>query len=248
MQQKQYQILSTTNYKMFKVVEGNRILDEKRVLTIMESMKNNPNLIVPAQCNENSEVIDGQHRLEASKRLGRPYYYYVVKGANIETVRQLNDHDSRWSTSEFVNSFTKTGNMNYEIYEKFENKYKFGHAVNIMLLIGSGGFHNRMLDDFKQGNFVVKDLQYAEEIAQMLIEVGKYYSGYKKRSFAIAFAKIAALPGFNIKTMISKLAYQQKTMVDCTNSTQYIVLLAEIYNYRSRKGTTIDVTPILYNK
>lgn len=248
MSQKQYQILSTKNYALFKYVGGNRKVDEKRVLSIMESMKKNPEMIVPAQCNEKYEIIDGQHRLEASKRLGRPYYYYIVKGANIGTVRNMNDHDPRWSTGEFVNSFSSTGNINYEIYESFEKKYGFGHAINIMLLSGAGNFHNTMLDEFKQGTFIVKDLEGAEKLAEMLIEIGKYYSGYKKRTFAIAFAKVSALPNFDFKTMISKLIYQQKKMVDCTNATHYIALLGELYNYRARKGSTIDVTPILYKK
>jgi hypothetical protein len=248
MLQKQYQILSTKNYALFKYIGGNRDIDEKRVLSVMDKMKNFPDTVAPAQCNEKYEIIDGQHRLEASRRLGKSFYYYIVKGATIETVRAINDHDPRWSTGEFVNSFSSTGNINYEIYESFEKKYGFGHAINIMLLSAAGGFHNRMLDEFKQGAFVVKDLESAEKTAEMLIEIGKYYAGYKKRSFAIAFTKVAGLPNFDFKTLISKLIYQQKKMVDCTNATHYIALLGELYNYRARKGSTIDVTPILYNK
>jgi hypothetical protein len=244
----QIKIQYTTNYKMFKVVGGNRKIDEKRVLSIMESMKKNPEIVAPAQCNQKYEVIDGQHRLEASKRLSKPFCYYVVKGADIATVRTLNNHDPRWSTSEFTNSFVKTGSTDYAIYEAFEKKYGFGHAVNISLLTGAAGFHNRMLDDFKEGKFVVKNLVHAEKLADMLIEIGKMYPGYKKRSFAIAFAKLAGLPGFDFKRLVSKLTYQQKSMVDCTNSTQYLVLLGEIYNYRAKKGTILDVTSILYKK
>ena len=244
----QIRLQYTTNYKIFKIVDGNRKIDEKRVLGIMDSMRKNPKMVVPAQVNEKYEVIDGQHRLEASKRLNKPFCYYVINGANIDTVRNLNNHNPRWSTSEYTNSFVKTGSTDYVIYEAFEKKYGFGHAVNISLLTGAVGFHNRMLEEFKEGNFVVKDLKYAEKIADMLIEIGKLYPGYKKRSFAIAFAKLAGLPGFDINRMISKLLLQQKSMVDCTNSTQYLQLLGEIYNYRARKGTILDVTSILYNR
>jgi len=82
----------------------------------------------------------------------------------------------------------------------------------------------------------------------MLLSIKELYSGYKKRSFAVAFVKISSLPGFNFNTFIDKLTYQQKKMVDCTNATHYIELMGEIYNYRSRKGTTIDVTSLLYKK
>jgi len=248
MLQKQYQILSTKNYSMFKYVGGNRKLDEKRVLSIMDKMKNHPELIAPAQCNEKFEIIDGQHRLEASKRLNKPFYYYVVKGANIETVRTLNDHDSRWNTSEFVHSFSATGNENYAIYENFEAKYNFGHAVNIMLLSGVNNFYNKMLDDFKVGGFKVDNVKRAEELAEMINTLKDLYPGYKKRSFVIAFLKVSSLSNFNIITFIEKLRMQQKKMVDCTNSTHYIELLGEIYNYKTRKGSLIDISHLLYKK
>lgn len=248
MLRKQYQILSTKTYSMFKYIGGNRDIDEKRVLSVMDKMKNFPDTVAPAQCNEKFEIIDGQHRLEASRMLGRPFYYYIVKGATIETVRAINDHDPRWSTGEFVNSFSSTGNKDYEKYEEFEKKYKLGHAVNIMLLTNSDTFYNQMLGDFKVGNFKVTNLKKAEEMAEMLLSIKELYSGYKKRSFAIAFVKISSLPGFNFNTFIDKLTYQQKKMVDCTNATHYIELMGEIYNYRSRKGTTIDVTSLLYKK
>lgn len=247
MLQSEYKILSTTNYKMFKFISGNRKVDEKRVCSIMNKMKEH-NLVAPAQCNEKYELIDGQHRLEASKRLNKPFYYYIVKGANIETVRTLNDHDPRWATSEFIHSFSSTGNKNYEIYETFEKKYKFGHAVNIMLLAGSDTYYNKMLDDFKVGKFEIKDLKKAEEMAELLIQMAPYYPGYKKRSFAVAFVKVASLPNFHMETFINKLIYQQRKMVDCTNSTQYIELLGEIYNYKTRKTSLIDVTHLLYKK
>lgn len=211
-------------------------------------MNENPEMIVPAQCNENHELIDGQHRLEAAKRLDRPFYYYVVTGANIDTVRKLNDHDPRWSTSEFIHSFNVTGNKNYEIYDEFEKKYKFGHAVNIMLLADTDTYYNKMLDNFKSGNFEVKDLEKAEKMAQMLEKVGEYYPGYKKRTFAIALIKIMNLPNFNIELFISKLAYQQKKMIDCLNSTDYIEVIGDIYNYKTRKSSLIDITPLLYKK
>ena len=248
MLKKEYQILSTKNYTMFKYIGGNRTLDEKRVLSVMEKMKNFPNTIAPAQCNEKYEIIDGQHRLEASKRLGRFFYYYIVKGATIETVRSINDHDPRWSTSEFVSSFSATGNKDYEVYEKFEEKYKLGHAINIMLLSGTDTFYNKMLNDFKIGDFKVADAKKAEEVADMLVSLKDLYAGYKKRSFAVAFVKVASLPNFNFNTFKEKLRYQQKKMVDCTNTTHYVELLGEIYNYKTRKGFLIDVTPLLYKK
>jgi hypothetical protein len=248
MLQKQYQISSTKNYAMFKYIGGNRIIDERRVLSVMDKMKNFPETVAPAQCNEKFEIIDGQHRLEASKRLGRPFYYYVVKGASIETVRAINDHDPRWSTAEFVNSFSTTGNKDYEMYEEFEKKYKLGHAINIMLLSDTETFYNQMLNDFKIGGFKVKNLKKAEEVAEMLLTIKELYAGYKKRSFAVAFVKISTIPGFNFSTFIEKLRYQQKKMVDCTNATHYIELLGEIYNYKARKGSIIDVTSLLYRK
>ena len=58
MLKKEFQILSTKNYTMFKYIGGNRNVDEKRVLSIMNKMKNFPDTVAPAQCNEKFEIID----------------------------------------------------------------------------------------------------------------------------------------------------------------------------------------------
>lgn len=69
-------IFHTREYRKFKLIKGNRIVDENHVRALMKSMRNK-DLLIPIAVNSKMEVLDGQHRLEARKRLAYdvPYYW-----------------------------------------------------------------------------------------------------------------------------------------------------------------------------
>ena len=70
--------------------------------------------------------------------------------------------------------------------------------------------------------------------AQQIIKVGKFYDGFKRKSFVIALLELLDNPSFDYSVFIQKLALQQTKMVSCTSKEQYIRLIEEIYNYHSR--------------
>ena len=72
-------VMKTTNYDMFKFMEGNRQTNSSNLNQIIESMKEKQ-LIIPITVNEKFEIIDGQHRFKACKYLGLPVYFIIEKG------------------------------------------------------------------------------------------------------------------------------------------------------------------------
>ena len=64
----------TRDYSMFKSVKGNRAIDKGHVQKLIREMKKK-DLDLPIFINENDEVVDGQHTLQARKELGRPVRY-----------------------------------------------------------------------------------------------------------------------------------------------------------------------------
>ena len=62
----------TKNYDQFKTLEGNRSIDQKNVNNIEQNMREHGVLPTVIIVNEKMEVIDGQHRIEALKRLHEP--------------------------------------------------------------------------------------------------------------------------------------------------------------------------------
>lgn len=104
-------VFETTDYDLFKKLKGNR--DVYSVNKITQSIKKVGYIPSPICVNEKMEIIDGQNRLEALKKLGMPVQYYVVKGIGVEEARQMNIGRRNWSQLDYVKSYAAEGRAEY---------------------------------------------------------------------------------------------------------------------------------------
>jgi hypothetical protein len=233
----------TTEYKKFILINGNRIINKQKVKRLMETMTEYM-AMSPIQVNEKMEIIDGQHRFTALCNLGKPIYYYVVKGATIKDVQALNTHTDVWDHKDYVNSYVSTGNKNYAIYKQFKEKYGLGTTTNLMLLTGTSSVGQEQ-KKFARGQFVVTDILEAEDIASKIVKMGQYISFYKDRSFAYAFMKALRNPKFNFEMFFTdKMEYQSRKLVKCSNIVQYLTILQEIHNNRTKGGDKVQLVDL----
>ena len=127
-------ILKTFNYLQFKKIKGNRLINERHVNSLIKSITEKGLIVNPAIVNEKMEIVEGQHRLLACKKLKKPFYYYIVKGANINDVTILNQNRKNWGFTEWMNRYAEYGNTEYKIYKHFYEKWGFDHWSTIFLL------------------------------------------------------------------------------------------------------------------
>jgi hypothetical protein len=85
----------------------------------------------------------------------------------------------------------------------------------------------------------VKDLDNAKKIAEKIMMIEPYYKGFLRRSFVYALVSMFKNENFEFTEFIAKLKQQPTTMCDCTNASQYKVLIEEIYNYRRREKVNL---------
>ena len=110
----------TKNYSQFNKLIGNREIHEGHVQNLMESM-NKYYMPVPIVVNAKMEVIEGQHRIEACKRLELPVYYIIDSNANLKNVHELNKHRRSWTMFDYLLS------KNIQYLKKKEEKYRWHH-------------------------------------------------------------------------------------------------------------------------
>jgi hypothetical protein len=225
------QVQSTTDYFLFKSIDGNRNLNPLHLNRLKKSMEKNY-LISPIMVNENFKIIDGQHRFECCKELGLPVYYISINGYGLNEVHILNQNSKNWNADDYLEGYCKLGYEHYIEYLKFKNKFGFGHNECMLLLRGSDSGHN--IKEFYNGNFVIIDYNKAYETATKITLIGKYYEGFKRKSFVRAMNEILNKPQFDFSQFIQKLKVQPTALLDCNDSSQYKLLIEEIYNYRSR--------------
>lgn len=88
---------------------------------------------------------------------------------------------------------------------------------------------------FKNGNFEVKNLDWAEKAADKIFEIEKFYNGFKRRSFVSAMILLFKKKEYNHKQFLQKLEFNSHKLTHCANTSQYINLIEEIYNWKAQE-------------
>lgn len=223
----------TTNYGMFKFIKGNRRINEAHLNRLIASIREKY-IPVPIIVNKKHEVIDGQHRLEACRQTQKPVYYIMGDAYDLRDVQRMNSNAKNWGPGDMALSYAELGNKNYEIYIKFRDDYGFDKGSSVAMLSGMTADHSGANADFRNGLFVVKNLQYAKDCAEKLFSIEPFYKGFKRRSFVIAMLHLFQNKQYKHKHFLDKLEFNSMKMMDQTTHVQYLKLIESIYNWRSQ--------------
>jgi len=230
-------VQQTKDYDLFKNIDGNRSINQLHVKRLSNSMMNK-HLISPIIVNEKYQIIDGQHRFEASKNLDLPVYYIVIPGYGLEEVQILNQNSKNWSVNDFLDGYCNLGKEDYIKFRDFVDQYDFSistaHAIAMNAVSGGNQWNA-----FKNGNFVFDDYLGAIERADRLTALKAYTDLYNDRHFVFSMIKLINNPDFEFITFLQKLSFQNGALVPCRDVKTYITLIEEIYNYKSRNKVNL---------
>jgi len=178
------EIKQTSDYSVFRHVTGNREVNKSHVKRLLLTFGSNPKKLqwVPILVNENMEVIDGQHRLEASKKLEVPIYYRVINGLTLEDCQALNSNSKMWSPTDYAKAYCENGNQNYCDYLTFKSKTKLNHDIVMRYL----SLDNPVtVQSFKDGQLEVQDYKKSELLASQLQDLSQGIKNYRLRAIAL---------------------------------------------------------------
>lgn len=244
-------IYKTFDYDMFKMMDDNRDINTLHVQRLVESFKTK-HLVSPITVNERKEVIDGQHRLLASKETGMPVYYMVLKGYGIQEVQIFNTNQKNWGKIDYLKMYCSEGKKSYMELSKFMEDFPdFGiqAAERIVTLSpyakrqGRVNGHKAQMKDFEEGKLSVPNITKSYQLARKLAEFKPYYPGYHRGVFISAVLPLFASKVYDHKEMIYKLGVcSEKGMrlVDCPNVESYRMMLEDIYNWKRQKENKVS--------
>lgn len=112
-------VYQTTDYEMFKFLKGNREINKTNEKNLEKNFgENGENYVMnPIIVNEKMEIIDGQHRFTALKKIGKPIHYIVVKGVGGDAAQRMNQVSLRWSLLNYVKYHKETDPNCARLYE-----------------------------------------------------------------------------------------------------------------------------------
>lgn len=226
-------IEKTEDYTLFKKINGNRALNKSHISRLIQSISQNAESIkyTPIVVNEDYEIIDGQHRLEAIKKLNLPVYYIMHEGLGLMNVQGLNSMSKSWTPMDFARSYAEIGNKHYKTYIEFKQKYKLNHDI-LLAYLGLDDATTGVM--FKSGKLKVRDPRSSHDLCLALIDLGAFYDGFKRRSFAIAFKRMWSNKYYDHKYFISKLKVHGYKIEDYALPEDYLRSLEKIYNSHLR--------------
>ena len=232
-------VLYEKNYTKFTLLDDNRDINDVHVEALAKSMKKSGQLM-PIIVNENLEVLDGQHRLEACELLGLPVAYVVNIGGNSRQVALINNTQKSWLTNDYLKHYSHESWRNHAEYKKiimFEKENKLSHTVCMCLLSDNLNNGRRwdtgVMKSFKEGNFKIKNLERAQTYASQLLKFKSFVPNLVRIvRFCIAFIKVSQLKGFNLELAYKQIEKNSNKFDKCINQEDWIEAFVDAYNYK----------------
>lgn len=246
-------VYKTNDLSVFKTIGGNRVPNPQHIKRLKTSIIENGMLCNPILVNEKMEVIDGQHRLLASKEAGSDVFYIVLDGYSLSEVHTLNLNQKNWTKKDFMDGYADMGIESYIKLRNFVYKHEdftFGDCV--ALCGNKSGSENSNTNKFKlvnpslstqevfeEGTWKGKDFNLANEWAEKIRLIKPYYANYNRSTFVLTMISLFKNENFDYSEFMHKLRLQPKALVDCANREQQKLLIEEIYNFKSRNKVNL---------
>lgn len=235
-------VYSSSDYSQFRMITGNRQLDEAKIKRIKSDIMNGLDMlrfcpILVHNEKETLQIVDGQHRFWVAKTMKKPVHFIIVeKEIGLSAIAKMNSNQEKWKTEDFINCYTVLGNENYQILKDFMEKYRLPLSVCLMLLAKGkahieSGYHGK--SDFERGKFVAEHLERAEEIARTASQFSKFHK-WRSRSFIVAISHLMSNDKNDVADLIEKFQANPEILEEQINYKAYIQNLETIYNHRMR--------------
>ena len=264
-------VRSTTDYGQFKYVSGNRILNESNINAIANQIRQHGQQ-QPIIINERYEIIDGQHRLEACKKLKIGVEYIKRKGATIDDVISTNIVGKKWGFEDYIHRFATEGNQDYIDLVKFIKVAKSkGIAPSTAICIAKGNSAETsyyMYDDQKvrmnqskdsKGPKVLYRVGSAEalgffkmpnkdEANKRLNQIMAFseFSFYNKVSFVKAINQCMRIKEMDFNRLLQSARKNPRRFTNEATTENFIQMFEEIYNWRRQNKLPIVNNPQRY--
>lgn len=248
-------IYKTDDLSIFKLMkEGNRPIDMEHVNQLKERMgkKMLRTIII---VNQSFEIVEGQHRYTAIKKMneenelnGQPLVsieFVICEGYGVEECCEYNGKGKNWSNKNITEGAKILNIEEYKIYDEFLKKYNFPHNVTVRLLTGQLA---KKSDDFKNLNLKIGNIDTSIDRANKLnelVETGVIPIGRSDQPtsvFCLAILDIFNIEGYEHDKMVSKckdhVERTGKSLPKLTNIIEPLIEFEEIYNHKEKVRVT----------
>lgn len=234
------EIKVTNKYELFKRLEGNRAIDDRRTERIKRSILKVGYITSPILVNENMEIIDGQGRFEALKQLQLPIEYIVQEGVGIKECVAMNVHQTNWKQIDYINSYADRGVQSYIYIRDLMQRFNINNtSVVAVATLGIGHFRT---DHIRSGELEITQEEYEKAIKKLEF-FKEILEGYSDITRILLFYKgllyCAEIDGIDLNRLKEKAIETLETgkLPPMPTVEEVVQFIETIYNRNSKRPT-----------
>lgn len=237
-------INKTKLYDLFKFREDNREkIDVNHVEKLVESIKSKNLLhLRPILVNDKMEIIDGQHRVLAAKKLDVEIYYDIQKELDCKDIILMNISKS-WSMSDYLNYYCQNNYSEYKKLSEFMIKNNLSLKVSLTIAVGQlqSGFNTFRSGEFKFEQDIFKqDLDLCWKTINLIKKLNGFSNYTSSSRFWKGLIRLIKHPDFEEKKW---LANAQKLVTNFSvkaTTIDYISMIEHIYNWNNKNKISLS--------
>lgn len=236
-------IFYTKEYSRFRMINGNRQLNERKVKKIIEDIEDGTDVLkyCPIIVVEKAgvlEIVDGQHRFFVARKLGSHVWYIVANEFTLHEIAKMNSNTEKWKDKDFINCYIQQGNDQYLKLRDFKESTGFPTTVCLKLLaygtvIREGGIKSTDKERFRTGEFEVLEEQKAKVITEK-VKLFADFGNHKSGPFVEAICKILRSGIVSVEDICKKWLLDPKQLEHQVNAKDYLTNLETIYNKNAK--------------
>ncbi len=244
------QIQSTSNYKMFKKVEGNRQIISSHLKKLKKAIQEDNQLnLHPIIVNSNFEVIDGQHRLKVAEELQIPIFYIQSDDVQDSHIIESNVNQKTFVVENYIDYYcTKDKKEDYIKMRQIMEATQLNIRALLTMILGTVSIS--ILEFIKKGNFKLPENQDYLKTIELFQNFISYtrdkritpFSMFSSHKFTRAFRWLASTTGFDSATFFKKLDGKWFELKPQGTSEEWYSLLINIYNFRNQNRIEDEFT------
>ena len=233
-------VYETTNYGGFTLLDANRKTKDNQLhlQRLKKSITAYPHLVSPIIVNEKLEVIDGQHRLEVLRGLGRTVEFIIVDGLTSDDIPLYNSTVKSWLLKDYITAKAQSSEIGvseqYKAITAFKERFNFGDAANMSLLSNKAGAHSAdVRNAMKDGTFKCDNIELSIRNADRIHEIGNYVVDiWRDKNFISAMIGIFSKDSYDHSHFISRMSTQSRRLMKGSKISEFRKQVEDIYNYR----------------
>lgn len=228
-------VYETDSYDIFQLSKFNRnvILRAKMIEQAREG------IVSPIVVNENMMVIDGQHRLKASEKVGAPVQYVIVEGLTEHDIVRMNTTQKPWSLSDHIEAWANQGNDQYIKLTNLLDNY-YGNTTVVAQVALNVKTMRKARDIIESGNFEFfnyeKTVEFLSFLKRFREETGIPY----KTKLSESVYELFVIEKFDRDRLIHKVIQtdlDEDLKTKTLNKSDALQRLLDAYNDRLSKGS-----------